>query len=114
MRISDWSSDVCSSDLTSMSVAPQRSSAATIIWGMAMNISLYDATVRGFVQTVGAVQGFLERALKHCAATGLDPGDIVATRLYPHMLPFRFQKIGMASMRERVCQYVRVTVGGGT
>ena len=56
-----------------------------------MNISLYDATVRGFIQTVGAVQGFMERALKHDPEEGFDLSELAETRLFPDMLPFRFQ-----------------------
>ncbi|MGH8176571.1 MAG: DUF1993 domain-containing protein [Steroidobacter sp.] len=56
-----------------------------------MNISLYDATVRGFIQTVGAVQGFMQRGLTHRPEVGFDLDVLVATRLFPDMMPFRFQ-----------------------
>ncbi|MDX2237778.1 MAG: DUF1993 domain-containing protein [Hyphomonadaceae bacterium] len=56
-----------------------------------MAISLYDATVLGFIQTVGAVSGFLDRGLSHCTDNGIDPNEIVEARLFPDMLPFRFQ-----------------------
>ncbi|HEX2492421.1 MAG TPA: DUF1993 domain-containing protein [Steroidobacter sp.] len=58
-----------------------------------MGISLYDATVRGFLQTLGAVQGFLERGLKHCSEACVDLSEITETRLYPDMRPFNFQII---------------------
>ena len=56
-----------------------------------MTISLYDATVLGFLQTIHAARGFMQRGLDHCAQKGLDPEELVETRLYPDMLPFRFQ-----------------------
>jgi uncharacterized protein len=57
-----------------------------------MQISLYDATVRGFVQIMTAMQGFMERALKQRPA-GLDLHQVVEMRLFADMMPFRFQVI---------------------
>lgn len=62
-----------------------------------MSASLYDATVMTFVQTLGAVEGFLARGLDHCRANGIEPKDIVETRLYHDMLPFRFQVVSTVS-----------------
>ncbi|MEG3148149.1 DUF1993 domain-containing protein [Sphingomonas sp. RT2P30] len=59
--------------------------------GTPMATSLYDLSVPTFLQTVGAVAGFLEKAAGHCAATGTDPDDLVNARLYPDMAPFHFQ-----------------------
>lgn len=56
-----------------------------------MAISLYDATVAGYLQTLGAVAGFLERGEAHCAETGASPDDLVSIRLFPDMLPLSFQ-----------------------
>ena len=56
-----------------------------------MAISLYDLSVPTFLQTVSAVAGFLDRAVKHCAENGGDPDDFVDARLYPDMAPFHFQ-----------------------
>jgi hypothetical protein len=56
-----------------------------------MAISLYDLSVLTFLQTMRAVSGFLDRAVKHCAETGADPDDFVRARLYPDMAPFHFQ-----------------------
>jgi uncharacterized protein len=61
-----------------------------------MPISLYDATVRPFIQTVGAVSAFLDKGLKHFQETGQDPDAIVETRLCADMLPFRFQLVSVA------------------
>ncbi|WP_373691728.1 DUF1993 family protein [Hyalangium versicolor] len=39
-------------------------------------------SVPTFLQTVRAVAGFLDRAAKHCAETGVDPDDFVNARLF--------------------------------
>lgn len=56
-----------------------------------MAISLFDCSVTNYLQTVGAVIGFMDKGLAHCRERGIDPEKIVETRLYPDMLPFRFQ-----------------------
>ncbi len=56
-----------------------------------MAVSLYDLSVRGFLQTVGAVEGFLAKGLAWCGEKGMDPETIVETRLIEDMAPFRFQ-----------------------
>lgn len=61
-----------------------------------MAISLYDVSVASFLQTVGAVAGFLERGLAHCQDSGVDPQDIVASRMCEDMFDFRFQVISVA------------------
>ena len=61
-----------------------------------MAISLYDVSVGSFLQTLGGVAGFLDRGLAHCRDNNLDPEEIVETRLYGDMLPFRFQIISVA------------------
>src|SRR3546814_4318968 len=88
MRISDWSSDVCSSDLTAMAIDHVD--------------HLGDVTLRQ--QTIGDVEGDIRVARKkladHHAAWGrLDNNrDILVVRID--------RQIGRASCRERVCQYV--------
>jgi uncharacterized protein len=61
-----------------------------------MAISLYDVSVASFLQTLGAVSGFLDRGLAHCRDNNIDPEEIVETRLHGDMLPFRFQLISVA------------------
>lgn len=61
-----------------------------------MAFSLYDATVGNYLQILGAVGGFLEKSLTHFREKGTDPAEIVETRLYPDMLPFRFQIVSVA------------------
>jgi uncharacterized protein len=61
-----------------------------------MAFSLYDATVANYLQILGAVGGFLEKSLTHFRENGIDPAEIVETRLTPDMLPFRFQIVSVA------------------
>ena len=56
-----------------------------------MSITLYDVTVLSYLQTLGGVAGFMERGLKHCTEKGIDPAEIVSTRLFADMLPFSYQ-----------------------
>src|SRR3546814_13867652 len=93
MRISDWSSDVCSSDLGQADVAGH-----------------HRAVFDGFTDELakGVVDLALERA--ELAATGLHQfmlfGENNATPERSHV-DF---KIGRASCRERVCQCVYMSV----
>ncbi len=61
-----------------------------------MAISLYDLSVSSYLQTLGAVTGFMQRGLDHCRDNNIDPSEIVDTRLYGDMLPFRFQVASVA------------------
>ena len=61
-----------------------------------MAISLYDASVACFLQTLGGVDGFLSRGFAHCQERNIDPNEIVEARLFDDMLPFRFQVLAVA------------------
>ena len=56
-----------------------------------MTFSLYDASVANYLQTLGAVDAFLERGRAHFVEHKIDPESIVEARLAPDMLPLRFQ-----------------------
>ena len=56
-----------------------------------MATSFYDLSVPTYLQTVSAVAGFLDRAARHCAETGLNPDRFVSERLFVDMAPFHFQ-----------------------
>ena len=56
-----------------------------------MTVTLYDLSVQNYLQTLGAVTGFLEKAQAHFRESNNALDEIVETRLYPDMLPFRFQ-----------------------
>lgn len=60
-----------------------------------MGIPLYDVAVLGFMQTVNAMEGVLQRGVAHCKERGIDTNEIVETRLHPDMLPFRFQVVSI-------------------
>lgn len=60
-----------------------------------MGTSLYDLSVGNYLQTLTAVSAFLGRGLSHCQDNGIDPAEIVETRLYGDMLPFRFQVVSV-------------------
>src|SRR3546814_13021971 len=92
MRISDWSSDVCSSDLvlvTICSVAVFAAAVAQARGGLLAQPSM--APGLAIVATVAAVGGLLlvDRGVRH-------------------------GKIGRASCRDRVCQYVSIAGDAGS
>src|SRR3546814_6191693 len=90
MRISDWSSDVCSSDLDVQAVQILGSD------------GLIGADVQN-VDPVVRVPERLDRPRDHAARDhGLPEANFVGDQKLPH----RILKNGRASCRERVCQYV--------
>ena len=66
-----------------------------------MAISLYEVTVLGFIQTVGALEGALKKGRDWCVEKGVSPEELVETRIYADMFPLRFQ----------VCQIANHSVG---
>src|SRR3546814_20481809 len=105
MRISDWSSDVCSSDLGPVDdtqamaanvAALWRSGRAAAIGAAARShvVARYSWT-RTFERLLGEIY---PAALRHAAMRAPDP-----------RLEVR-REIGRASCRERVCQYVEISV----
>src|SRR5262249_17813004 len=56
-----------------------------------MAIALDDLSVANYLQTLGAVVGFLETVRANSTGSHVDLGEIVETRLVPDMLPSRFQ-----------------------
>lgn len=56
-----------------------------------MAISLYDLSVPTYLQTLGAVTGFMEKGLANCAECNVQPGEVVEHRLFQDMAPFSFQ-----------------------
>src|SRR3546814_17393882 len=125
MRISDWSSDVCSSDLA----RPDRRG---VIMGRESDAGKDLAAERGRgdaagAQPYGAVRGARHRAvagkgelaharalrpLEHDAAHAVRKAG-VAHPVEPHLRDPAPQ-IGSAACRERVCKYVVISVGAGS
>ena len=56
-----------------------------------MAISLFEASIPSYLQTLGAVSGFLEKGLSYCKDHNVDAETIVEARLFHDMLPLRFQ-----------------------
>src|SRR3546814_15344839 len=99
MRISDWSSDVCSSDLT---------------WEVSWDIVLpytRSAVIGGIFLGLGRALGetmavtFVLGNAMHLSASLLDPGTSIASTI-ANQFSEAVGQIGRASCRERVCQYV--------
>lgn len=61
-----------------------------------MAISFYDVSVASYLQILGAASGFLAKGREHCEKNGIELSEVVETRLFPDMLPFRFQVISVA------------------
>ena len=61
-----------------------------------MATSLYDMSVASYLQVVTAVAGYLDKGLAFCGEKGINTGDIVDSRLFADMLPFRFQIVSVA------------------
>src|SRR3546814_14001297 len=101
MRISDWSSDVCSSDL----VVDVR---------CVEGADQQDAMVKLLRRLVQVERSLLHVALANvevCALEGLHCRWKVAVKILPRHIErllrcLRSRKIGRASCRDRVCQYV--------
>ncbi|HEY9233966.1 MULTISPECIES: DUF1993 domain-containing protein [Phenylobacterium] len=75
-----------------------------------MAISLYDVSVASFLQTLGGVAGFLDRGLAHCQDNGIDPNEIVQSRMCPDMFDFRFQVLSVANHSLGAIEGVRAGV----
>src|SRR3546814_21011415 len=100
MRISDWSSDVCSSDLAAAQVAQTQA-----LWEADMARRALAPTGIEFVLLKGAAYAAAGMA---CAA-GRQIGDldilVLATDIR-RAANALLKEIGRAACRERVCQYV--------
>src|SRR3546814_10931383 len=97
MRISDWSSDVCSSDLQTRNAKAGRQAAMGHFF---MRMAFY-FTARAFHHMDGIGGAGIEQ----------DHTEFIAAQSAQNIsMPDRslhiFRKIGRASCRERVCQYV--------
>src|SRR3546814_3766226 len=87
MRISDWSSDVCSSDLVAETLL-DRLSMVTRTFPRTLLIGAHDAVLADRLRATGTALVLIEAG--------------------PRL------EIGRASCRERECPYVSISVGGGS
>src|SRR3546814_19647363 len=132
MRISDWSSDVCSSDLAGEHASgghqPQSKRALALGEGRGGRKCPHDSTVSArliycsrcacplrppLIRRVSAVQSrashsalSLRRRQNHSATSTAPSGFSASSGWLTRSRP----KIGRASCRERVCQYVLISV----
>jgi hypothetical protein len=56
-----------------------------------MPLSLFEASVPAYVQTLNAFSVVLDKAAAHAEARKIDPATLLSMRLYPDMLPFTRQ-----------------------
>src|SRR3546814_6350326 len=107
MRISDWSSDVCSSDLDTHSLL------GAMLWGLLFGAAVWFATRRREA-AIGAGLVVLSHWLLDLAVHipdltlfGAPPRLGFGLWNHPEIeMPLEIGQIGRASCRERVCQYV--------
>src|SRR3546814_21017965 len=112
MRISDWSSDVCSSDLHYMESATAVDLVAERIRALgfpAPGTYKQYAALSSIPETDGVPEAMemvrlLVKAHEACAKT--------ARSVFPIADKSADEQIGRASCRERVCQYVEISVVG--
>ena len=60
-----------------------------------MTISLYDISVRTYLQNTKALVRVLDKGRTHFEQNGKDLAEVVEARLYPDMLPLRFQVVSV-------------------
>src|SRR3546814_10335802 len=105
MRISDWSSDVCSSDLPAIGLEQDRGAQELVAV----------PPIAGAARRAASAQDAFVQAVELFAVLGRLQSLLAARRRRPGLQP-RFdrrilriemgEEIGRASCRERVCQYV--------
>src|SRR3546814_11595277 len=95
MRISDWSSDVCASDLNEGPPLAASNAAAFLICAAERN------------GEVGCIRAKRRADPCHCKAWRITSADRAEP---PDRCAGRRKEIGRASCRERVCQYVSISV----
>ena len=66
-------------------------------------MSFYDATVPAFLQLLNSLSGILTKAEAHCKSKNINPDVILASRLYPDMLPFSKQIQLMSDFAAKGC-----------
>src|SRR3546814_3742817 len=97
MRISDWSSDVCSSDLVFLKDIGAQ---IAVVTGYAGAAPIYLALQRGEVDGVCSTWDAMRITAKSLHRIGAEDREKAITTVFVQT------EIGRASCRERVCQYV--------
>src|SRR3546814_19172886 len=124
MRISDWSSDVCSSDLDPERMQIYGVSVQEVIEAVQeANDEAGGAVIeRAEAEYMVTVGGYLEdlddfRNIPLSVSEGGTPvtvGDVARVQIVPDFRRGIAEQIGRASGRERVCQYVSIPVVPGS
>jgi uncharacterized protein len=52
-----------------------------------MTLSMYQASIPVFLRTLGSLSLFLDKGAAEAAERKIDPGALLATRLFPNMFP---------------------------
>src|SRR3546814_15646531 len=109
MRISDWSSDVCSSDLSPL--AERRAAAlsldSTLLAELLGRVELRELLDAGVIEQA---ERELQRLVPDRKAKDLEGVADLLRMLGPLTTDEVTEQIGRASGRERVCQYVSIRV----
>src|SRR3546814_11997542 len=110
MRISDWSSDVCSSDLGYLVEAAELEPRAHQLQRL-LHPRLDDADQKG-ARDLLRVRGVVFADLRHVDQLALvgRRGDAVAVKRLHALGVNERRQVGRASWWERVCQYVAILV----
>src|SRR3546814_14509674 len=124
MRISDWSSDVCSSDLSEGEIGPHTAAAPfarlDLIDDLAIDVARVEADAGVAVVQHVVAEGaepypfLLQREIQVDGAVGGHPGKVDRRVILLAAIDIIHAQgqIGSASCRERGCQYVEIWVGG--
>src|SRR3546814_16714491 len=114
MRISDWRSDVCSSDLTAVATSAALGfpiAVANVAGYIVSGMSVTDLPPGSFGYISLPALGLIAAASVFTATLGAQAAQHLPvqklTRVFAGML--YALAIGMASCRERVCQYVLIS-----
>src|SRR3546814_19546674 len=108
MRISDWSSDVCSSDLFGRRIDLFHDERKRIAHaGIEQRLALGDERVE-FGQEIGHFASFATASASWPIVSS--SGSMFKGRTMSHSYSITATKIGRASCRESVCQYVEISV----
>src|SRR3546814_15630966 len=106
MRISDWSSDVCSSDLLALICAHPELAGKQAIQGTLSKASAQEQQGAGLDQCSADELERLDRLNAAYRKRFGFPFIIAVKGLSRHQIMDAIDELGRASCRERVCQYV--------